>query len=211
MAAGQPRLAARHARPRARRPGRTPWRRRRGSQSGHRWGDWWLAELSTLAGDHEDASKRLRVVCDWLEATEQPGFLETYLPLSAANCACSAASTKRSSSPSARDRSKRTFDGAGLPLRQVLARVHAHRGELAEAERLAREAVAASERTDSLDDQCLVLWDLAEVLAAAGRLDEAAAALEQALDRCQRKKNLALARQVRERLAELRAETQPAP
>ena len=95
--------------------------------------------------------------------------------------------------------------------RQVLARVHAHRGELAEAERLAREAVAASEQTDSLDDQCLALWDLAEVLAAAGRLDEAEAALEQALDRCRRKKNLALARQVRERLVELRAETQPAP
>ena len=64
--------------------------------------------------------------------------------------------------------------------------------------------------SDSLNDQCLALWDLAEVLAAAGRLDEAEAALEQALDRCERKKNLALARQVRERLAELRAETQPA-
>jgi hypothetical protein len=60
-----------------------------------------------------------------------------------------------------------------------------------------------------LDDQCLALWDLAEVLAAADRQAEAAAALEQALDRCRRKKNLALARQVRARLAELRAETQP--
>ena len=90
--------------------------------------------------------------------------------------------------------------------RQVLARVHAHRGELAEAERLAREAVAASEQTDSLDDQCLALWDLAEVLAAAGRLDEAAAALEQALDRCRRKKNLALAAQVRQRRDDLASE-----
>jgi tetratricopeptide (TPR) repeat protein len=94
--------------------------------------------------------------------------------------------------------------------RQVLARVHAHRGELAEAERLAREAVAASEQTDSLDGQCRVFWDLAEVLVAAGRLDEAEAAFEQALDRCRRKKNLALGRQVRERLVELRAETQHA-
>ena len=94
--------------------------------------------------------------------------------------------------------------------RQVLARVHAHRGDLAEAERLAREAVAASELSDSLNDQCLALWDLAEVLAAAGRLDEAEAALEQALERCERKKNRALARQVRERLLDLRAETQPA-
>ena len=92
----------------------------------------------------------------------------------------------------------------------MLARVHAHRGELAEAERLAREAVAESERTDSLDMQAEALCDLAEVLAAAGRPDDAAAALEQALDRCRRKKNLALARQVGERLVELRSETQPA-
>lgn len=63
--------------------------------------------------------------------------------------------------------------------RQVLARVHEHRGELAEAEQLAREAVAFSQRTDSLDEQCLALWDLAEVLAAAQRPDEAADALEQ--------------------------------
>jgi tetratricopeptide (TPR) repeat protein len=67
-----------------------------------------------------------------------------------------------------------------------------------------------SEQTDSLDAQSLALWDLAEVLASAGRPDEAEAALEQALERCDRKKNLALARQFRERLAELRAQTQPA-
>jgi hypothetical protein len=72
------------------------------------------------------------------------------------------------------------------------------------------EAVAESERADSLDDQCVALWDLAEVLAVAGRLDAATAALEQALDRCLRKRNLALARQMRERLVELRTEAQPA-
>jgi tetratricopeptide (TPR) repeat protein len=91
-----------------------------------------------------------------------------------------------------------------------MARVAAARGELADAERLATEAVAGSEESDSLSDQSLALLDLAEVLATAGRHDEAAAELEQALERAQRKKNLALARQVRARLAELRAETQPA-
>lgn len=94
--------------------------------------------------------------------------------------------------------------------RQVVARIYAHRGELAEAERLAREAVALSERNDSLDVQCLALWDLAEVLAAAQRRDEAADALERALDRCRRKKNLALARRVGNRLAQLRREALPA-
>ena len=40
----------------------------------------------------------------------------------------------------------------------------------------------------------------------AGRTDDAVAALEQALDRCRRKKNLALAKQVGDRLAQLRGE-----
>jgi tetratricopeptide (TPR) repeat protein len=91
------------------------------------------------------------------------------------------------------------------------SRVWAHRGELAEAERLAREAVALSERNDSLDVQCLALWDLAEVLAAAQRPDEAADALGQALNRCRRKKNFALATQVLGRLEALNAELSAAP
>jgi tetratricopeptide (TPR) repeat protein len=88
--------------------------------------------------------------------------------------------------------------------RQVQARVHAHRGEHGEAERLAREAVAIAERTDSLNNQGDALCDLAEVLAAAGRGDEAAGALEQALERYERKKNLAMVTQVRPKLKELR-------
>ena len=47
------------------------------------------------------------------------------------------------------------------------------------------------------------LCDLASVLTAAFRNDEAAAALEQALDRYERKGNLVMARRVRERLGEL--------
>ena len=87
--------------------------------------------------------------------------------------------------------------------RQVQARVHAHRGEHAEAERLAREAVAIAERTDGLNFQGDALCDLAEVLHAAGRTDEAADALEQALDRYERKQNLAMVAQVRPRLERL--------
>ena len=48
------------------------------------------------------------------------------------------------------------------------------------------------------------LCDLAEVLRAAGRSDEAAAALAQALERYERKHNLAQAAQVRDRLAEFK-------
>ena len=77
------------------------------------------------------------------------------------------------------------------------------RGQHAEAEQLAREAVAITEPTDALNLQGDALCDLAEVLHAAGRTDEAAAALGQALDRYERKHNLAQAAQVRDRLAEL--------
>ena len=90
--------------------------------------------------------------------------------------------------------------------RQVQARVHAHRGEHAEGDSLAREAVAIGERTDGLNLQGDAFCDLADVLAAAGRTDEAAEALEQALERYERKKNLAMVAQVEPKLEELRAQ-----
>ena len=47
--------------------------------------------------------------------------------------------------------------------RQVQALVHAHRGQHAEAERLAREAISITERMDGLNYQGDVLCDLADV------------------------------------------------
>jgi len=87
--------------------------------------------------------------------------------------------------------------------RQVRAKVLARRSEHAEAERLARAAVAVCEETDMLDAQGDAYADLAEVLLLAGQPDEAAAALEQALERYERKGNLVSAGRARERLAEL--------
>ena len=87
--------------------------------------------------------------------------------------------------------------------RQVRAKVLARRGEHAEAERLAREAVAIGEETDLLDAQGDAHADLAEVLSLAGKPDEAAAALEQALERYERKGNLVSTQRAQTRLAEL--------
>ena len=94
--------------------------------------------------------------------------------------------------------------------RRAQALVDAASGKHAEAERLAREAVAIAERTDNPSHQGEALCDLAEVLAAAGRTEEAAAALEHALERYERKRNLAMAAQARERLAQLREQVLPA-
>jgi class 3 adenylate cyclase/tetratricopeptide (TPR) repeat protein len=63
---------------------------------------------------------------------------------------------------------------------EVRAKILARRGEHAEAERLAREAIAWAEPTDGLEVKADSYRDLAIVLSAAGRRDEALAALAQA-------------------------------
>ncbi len=92
--------------------------------------------------------------------------------------------------------------------RQVKAKVLARRGEHAEAERLAREAVAMGDVTESLNGQGDANADLGEVLLLAGERDQAVAALETAVEHYERKGNLVSAQRVRARLAELR---DPAP
>ena len=64
----------------------------------------------------------------------------------------------------------------------VLAKVWARQGKGAEAERLAREAVASLEGTDLLIDHATVLMDLAEVLSLVGLPEEAISAVRKALD-----------------------------
>jgi class 3 adenylate cyclase/tetratricopeptide (TPR) repeat protein len=89
--------------------------------------------------------------------------------------------------------------------RQVLAKVLARRGEHAEAERLAREAVAICEETDLLDAHGDAYADLAEVLTLTGKPTEAAAALEQALARYERKGNLVSTERARTRRSDILA------
>jgi tetratricopeptide (TPR) repeat protein len=90
--------------------------------------------------------------------------------------------------------------------RQTRAKVIARRGERQDAEQLAREAVAIGEKTDLLNEQGDAYADLGEVLAINGRPNEADVALEQALDRYERKGNIVSAERTRARLTELRAE-----
>ena len=125
---------------------------------------------------------------------------------SAARCASSAATTKRSRWPSRGASSETSRDYVTqMYWRQVKALVLAHRGEHREAERLARESVQVTEATDALNDQADAYYYLARVLAKRGDRDDAAEALEQALDRYERKKNLAMVAQVKPKLEELRA------
>jgi class 3 adenylate cyclase len=87
--------------------------------------------------------------------------------------------------------------------RQVRAKVLARRGAHVDAKRLAREAVAIGDMTEMLDGQGDLYADLGEVLLLAGEPAEAAAALEQALARFERKGNLVSAARMRARLRTL--------
>ena len=89
--------------------------------------------------------------------------------------------------------------------RQAKARVLARRGRHGDAERLARQAVELAEPTDMIEAQAGAYADLAEVLLLAGNVDEAEAALREAVHRYDRKENVVAAARVRGRLAELRA------
>jgi tetratricopeptide (TPR) repeat protein len=82
----------------------------------------------------------------------------------------------------------------------LLARILATRGQLAEAEDLARAAIALAARTDFLNQHGDALLELAAVLAQAGRTPEAQGKISEALGLYQRKGNLMAAARARRRL-----------
>jgi DNA-binding SARP family transcriptional activator len=81
--------------------------------------------------------------------------------------------------------------------RSIRAKVFARRDAFADAERLAREAVAFGEESDFLLARADAHADLAEVLELAGRSDEAAAAFRRAIELHELKGNLLAARRTR--------------
>jgi len=91
---------------------------------------------------------------------------------------------------------------AQVSWRSVRGACLAGRGELAEAEAVARDALRAVEQTDDLNRQARVLVDLAEIVARAGREDEASALRERALALFERRGNIVGAEGVRARLHE---------
>ena len=172
--------------------------------TGEPWGEDRLANIATFEGDHERAAESLRVSCELFERRGLRAVLSTYAPARGLSlCALGRYDEAEPLAKLGRELGDEQDVATQSLWRMVQALVDASRGELERAERLAREAVAISQRTDQLIAQGGALSALAEVLHAADRTDEAIAALEQALERYERKKNLAMAHQVRERLASL--------
>ncbi len=163
-----------------------------------------VADIAALAGDFETAAAYLRVHCDRLEGQHRFNNLSTYAPmLGRSLCALGRFDEAEPLARRGRELGHEQDMATQALWRQVQARVLADRGQHADAETLAREAVAIIERTDGLNFQGDALCDLAETLTAADRSGDAAAALAGALDRYERKRNLAMSHRVRERLAEL--------
>ena len=167
-----------------------------------------LGQIAATAGRHKDAATLLRKQCDQLEANGRLNELSTYAPeLGRSLCKLGRFDEAEPRAQRGRELTAEDDVGAQMLWRQVQALVDASHGQHNQAEQLAREAVAFSERTDALNWQGDALSDLAEVLHAAGRDDEATAALGRALERYERKMNLPQAAQARERLAALEAPT----
>jgi class 3 adenylate cyclase/tetratricopeptide (TPR) repeat protein len=172
---------------------------------GRRIGEIRLAEIARMAGDHEGAARHLQTLCEWLEERDQLGLLGTYVSLLGRElCALGRFEEAETAALRGRELTDQTHPLGSHLWQQVQALVLADRGEHADAERLAREAVAGVEQTEGLTFQGDAWCDLAEVLHAAGREEEAAAALADALERYERKGNIPMARQARVRLRDIK-------
>jgi tetratricopeptide (TPR) repeat protein len=167
----------------------------------------WVADFAEIAGDYEAAALYMRAACDRLEAIGNTGELSTYAP-ALGRFLCKLG--RHDEAEPLAQRGRELGDPDDVPTqqawRQTQALVHAARGQHLEAEQLAREAVEFSLRSDSPLAQGNALSDLAEVLNAAGRRNEAIAALRQALECYDRKPIIPLAHRTRQRLVALEDE-----
>jgi class 3 adenylate cyclase/tetratricopeptide (TPR) repeat protein len=168
---------------------------------------WMLAEIAELADDDDAALRHSSEFCDYLEQTGNRGLLSTAAPnLGRLLCHRGRQAEAEPLAALGRELGEEQDFQTQARWRQALALVHSSRGEHTKAETLAREAVAIVEPTDSLIFQGAAFTDLSTVLKAAGRTEEAAAALEQGIGCFERKKILPLVQKLRPQLAALTAD-----
>jgi class 3 adenylate cyclase/tetratricopeptide (TPR) repeat protein len=163
-----------------------------------------LWEVETLAGDPSAAERAIRPSCELLEELGEVGYRYMAVSQLAASLYALERLDEAEKWTRAAQASAPTDDIASQMLwRQVRAQVLARRGERAEAEQLARQAVSLAGETDMLNWHGNALADLAAVYVLAGRARESRARLKQALALYERKGNVVAGAKVRRRLAEL--------
>jgi DNA-binding SARP family transcriptional activator len=162
--------------------------------------------VDLLAGDYEAAAEHARAHCELLERMGE----RTVLSTRAAQFGRVLCMLGRYDEADARARQAEALGASDDALTQILWRqvraiVLVHRRQESDGTLLAREAASRAARTDALDVQGDALFDQAEVLAAAGEPDEAAAAAAEAVSHYERKGNVVMAGRARTRLGALRA------
>jgi len=144
-----------------------------------------------VAGDHDAAAREGIAGCEALQALGERGWLSTL-----------AGQTAQALLEVDRDDEAEHWIGVAdavggaddvitqALIREVRARLLSRRGNQAEAERLAREAVGLTERTDMLEAIADAKLNLAGVLQAAGKNSERLQAIEEALALYEQKRHL---------------------
>ena len=165
-------------------------------------------DIECLAGDLPAAEAVLRQACDTLQRLGEKGFLSTR-----AGCLglCLVLQDRPAEAEPFLELALEVMSSDGLDVINLVEMARAvtqlRQGSLREAERHARRAVAAIadwEMPNSKGDSLVLLGD---VLAAAGRADEATAAYAEALALYEQKENLVGAARVTSSLASLQADS----
>ena len=153
----------------------------------------WAAPLEMLAGDPAAAEAHLRPACEYFQARGEQGLLST---LSAFLAEALYAQGRFDDARRWADVSRETatsddYNAQGMG-RAIEAKLLARAEKFDEAETRAREAIELVDRSDELDTQANVRLGLVEVYRLAGRNDDAVAALDNAIERFERKGNVVM-------------------
>ena len=167
------------------------------------WADFNAGAVALLAGDVGDAEAALSNAHEAFEHLGQHPSAQQAAAL-LARALCRAGRYDEAMGWAAIGERIATLDPAiGAVARGARARALANLGQVAEAEPLARDAVASAAGTDEISERADTLTDLAEVQRIAGHTAGAAEALREAIDLYDAKGNVASARGARAALDEL--------
>jgi tetratricopeptide (TPR) repeat protein len=160
------------------------------------------AWIARCAGDFDERERALRAMVDKLENLHDRNYLSTsWMDLGV----CLAELGRVDEAQRALERARALtipediVDVVGLDALEAVLR--ARRGELEEAQELARRALTRVEETDAVILRLDTRWSAAEVFELAGRSDEARALLEESIEIAERYEHLVAARRARERLS----------
>jgi DNA-binding SARP family transcriptional activator/tetratricopeptide (TPR) repeat protein len=161
----------------------------------------WIYWLWALLADPVSGERELRWATELLERIgEKSHYSSTAAVLARATYSQGRYDEAEELSRAAAAASRPNDVHGQIAWRSTQAKLLAHRGELDAAEELAREALAFAEESDFLNTHADALMDFAEFLRLAGRPDDAAQTVEEAIDLYERKGNVVSAGLARSQL-----------